>query len=48
MFKIFLDMLIQGVEFLNEINCDKECYFFDIEPLNPSMNMGQNPGVSKD
>ena len=31
-----------------EINCDKECYFFDIEPLNPSMNMGQNPGVSKD
>jgi len=25
-----LDMLIQGVEFLNEINADSECYYFDI------------------
>lgn len=29
-----LDMLIQGVEFLNEINSDKECYYFDMLPLN--------------
>lgn len=27
-----LDMLIQGVEFLNEINAD-ECYYFDINPI---------------
>lgn len=25
-----LDMLIQGVEFLNEINAENECYYFDI------------------
>lgn len=25
-----LDMLIQGVEFLNEVNSENECYFFDI------------------
>lgn len=25
-----LDMLIQGVEFLNEINSESECYYFDI------------------
>lgn len=40
-----LDMLIQGVEFLNEINCDKECYFFDIEPLTVTSNIGQTVGV---
>jgi type II pantothenate kinase len=28
-----LDMLIQGVEFLNEINSDKECYYFDMIPI---------------
>ncbi len=30
-----MDMLIQGVEFLNEINLGKECYFFYIEPKLP-------------
>lgn len=25
-----LDMLIQGVEFLNEVNSENECYYFDI------------------
>lgn len=33
-----LDMLIQGVEFLNEINSDKECYYFDMLPLNETSN----------
>jgi type II pantothenate kinase len=28
-----LDMLIQGIEFLNKINSDRECYFFEIEPI---------------
>lgn len=29
-------MLIQGVEFLNEINADSECYYFDIMlPIEP-------------
>lgn len=27
-----MDMLIQGVEFLNEINSSNECYYFKIEP----------------
>lgn len=37
-----LDMLIQGVEFLNEINSDKECYYFDIEPINALNNSASN------
>ena len=41
-----LDMLIQGVEFLNEINCDKECYYFDIEPLHLNHNLSQNNSVN--
>lgn len=31
-----LDMLIQGVEFLNEINFESECYYYEIESLTPS------------
>lgn len=35
-----LDMLIQGVEFLNEINGDNECYYFDIMiPLEGSTDL---------
>lgn len=34
-----LDMLIQGVEFLNEINSDKECYYFDILPNDDLANI---------
>jgi type II pantothenate kinase len=30
-----MDMLIQGVQFLNEINVDRECYYFEIEPRDP-------------
>ena len=30
-----MDMLIQGVEFLNVINCDRECYYFEIEAKLP-------------
>lgn len=34
-----LDMLIQGVEFANEINADLECYYFDIMiPIEPSID----------
>ena len=27
-----MDMLIQGVEFLNELNSTDECYYYEIEP----------------
>lgn len=30
-----MDMLIQGVEFLNEINADRECYYFEITSKEP-------------
>ena len=39
-----LDMLIQGVEFLNEINGDNECYYFDImiPPLEGAHNLPES------
>lgn len=37
-----LDMLIKGIEFLNEINSDKECYYFDIQPTNNANNANSN------
>lgn len=30
-----MDMLIQGVEFLNELNSLDECYYFKVEPEEP-------------
>ena len=32
-----MDMLIQGVEFLNELNSLSECYYFRIEPEEPAI-----------
>jgi pantothenate kinase len=41
-------MLIQGVEFLNEVNSDSECYYFDIMlPLEPpTVESRENGGVA--
>ena len=42
-----LDMLIQGVEFLNEINSDKECYYFDILPFSETSSAQSSVDVSE-
>ena len=37
-----LDMLIQGVEFLNDINSHRECYYFDIIPNSTNQNFSNS------
>ena len=43
-----LEMLIQGVHFLNEINPDKECYYFEIQKMEPAPSTDSSKNGAED